>query len=1582
MGTQLYRSEGPACPMIVGGCPTAPGPGTLQTSAPFAELMVSVQIVGSNQQTIVCVAVLLEQTMAPVNTAIGLLPLAMAIYTGTISLTATLMRASVGNGFLGAVATYGLASEAISVHTPGLFDVIIYTQFMLMTGQLAINYPSFYSTFTALFHWSFLNFKDTLLGSGPTNATFVRTFGGAGSVNQIDGRGRSINGNSSTGANNNQNMVKRSSEQPPPHPFQLPAVAPYLYQVPLELPTGAHRRRLKPTVITRRQYVATLHFEVMRNDACGKLNEKTGIRDRSRNHSRNASNTSNLTTNLTPYFTPNFSISFAEPKSKPKPQQFVILFKVLKNNIKIINSIKTCNRHSADPSANINLAAFPVSNDRYPSIFHQHDSIRTAQLDAYAAAIGAYPSNLFLGTLINAALAMVASLVLSGLFLVLAWVMAKEKHQKGKTLQHATNFIHVSLTAMYQLTLSGGIAKTVAAALAILVVSVGATVYFTWRVLHASTKFLIFDDQATLLKYGVLYNTLTEEGTLFFLVTLLVRFLWGLVVSMLSSFGIAQVAVLMVVEFGYVLVIAVKWPFAESSDNKFHLFMAVIRLVITGCGLAYIHELQTSPEVRQLFGYIQMSLHLAIFIVIFALAIWNTIQVIMFWRTRHSDAWKGPIKTYDFVDPSRADDILGQNWSLPNGSDSDHLNMARNSNRDSTASDHDSMDQLKGNRRFTVQTFASLSNLRPGSVQYNAVAHQLAGVGHNESSDDETIRFGTPAERYRHSRLLDLRRPRFASESDADSAIVDRRFDPLLPVSNYSAAGTSSRGADTNGSDTLAPVERHNRPSSVSLSGATPSESAANQDESAAASSSKAKEDSTKRPSLWGAMKATLGSALTFGKRNGQSADGSPSKPKAFEVMRPPRPTFADQGDASSLGRNGSTGSQTGGEGQLRELNSLGISRFFQESDRGYEKNRNLFVANPEDKISRHGSIVSTLSSALPSFSKLYRNGSDTGASIRSQTQSGRHPERGSASGLSMMTTAPTATSLTALAAVGAGVGGPSVRARSSTLGTGDRASTLAAGVENASISEQGSTAENRRFSGVSTAGGSGSGSGLIYARGSAESNMAEALLADTAPLRLQGGGILKVSKGPEKAVRYWHRESGQYVESSAESLKSLSRLSTVPTVSTNTASAMSSTSPSPVMVGVVTATPEHIATRANAAGPSGVHNSNRDSILDSSRQSIASSRHVTSLSGKDGSVATPVVIIPMGGASLSSPTTASPQSPQSPESPGSVADSQQSGQSTNLMASAGRMHEILGRMFSVRQDMEESESMSEDTCSTFSGRASGVSTTGTRPGSGLQHHRTDALIDLSGSTQTMTADGSEQNDEPKSAEIYDMLEPVQEDSDDDHLISDSSLPLTDAMLSPDDSGHRSNASSSTLRPTVSFSQTSSGIGNTSSISDDVTSNSSGPAEHKERTLLSRTSSESSQPGVRGGEGGTSSPFRQLSQRKQHPPIATQLRSSGSNNSLTSRPLAQSVLLRAPSMTMMSTSHPNSAVDGEGLSRQPSLQSSQLDYLYFSDLNRNSSIGTVMTTRTEDSYVTAQSQQSDEMHDEEFPTKTTSLVLS
>ncbi|KAF9554357.1 hypothetical protein BGW38_009328, partial [Lunasporangiospora selenospora] len=253
---------------------------------------------------------------------------------------------------------------------------------------------------------------------------------------------------------------------------------------------------------------------------------------------------------------------------------------------------------------------------------------------------------------------------------------------------------------------------------------------------------------------------------------------------MLPSFGVAQVAVLIIVELGYVVVIGVKWPFAESADNKFHLFLGIIRLVITGCLVAYIHDLETSPEVRQLFGYIQMALHLAVFIVIFSLVLWNFIQVIMFWHSRHSDAWKGPVKTYNFED-TMDDTETGWGLSSRGGGSSTHTRGIQGREQDE---DDDILNPPRS-RRFTVMSYSSMGSsgsgshhgVRRESMQHATNAHVPVSYQH-ESLDDDTFRYGSPAERYRQARRTALAQSA-ASEGagSTDDTLMDDGHDTLLP---------------------------------------------------------------------------------------------------------------------------------------------------------------------------------------------------------------------------------------------------------------------------------------------------------------------------------------------------------------------------------------------------------------------------------------------------------------------------------------------------------------------------------------------------------------------------------------------------------------------------------------------------------------------------------------------------------------------------------------------------------------------------------------------------------------------------------
>ncbi|KAG0252982.1 hypothetical protein BGZ95_006478, partial [Linnemannia exigua] len=598
--------------------------------------MVTLRIMAANNQPVVCVAVLLEQTMPKVNTAVSYLPLALATYSAGISLTSIAMRAAVsGSGFLSAVASYGLfaTSEVISVHTPGFFDIIFYTQFMLMTGQLSLNYPSFYSTFTALFHWSFLEFRSSFAGHGPDNATFVLTYGGAGSVNQDKSSPFSDN-----------SFAKRYL----PMDWQgESAMSDLLHSVQAEMPITKTTHALAAATTTT--------FPGLRRRQEATPNDTTG-------GPSTATDSTSIPTSSTP-------LPSASPDTSTKPTSSTTSSS--KTTTKSSPGTTTTTPTSTIPTpTTTQVSVNPIINDPFNinnRNFTQYNVSRFG-MEAYAAAIGAYPADLFLCTLINTVLAGGVSLFLSTIALVVAWCGTKEGRQKGRTLQHAFDFVAgnvirvwlllftpLALSAMFQLTLSGGTVMMAIAASSLLVFTVGASIFFTWRILRAASEDTHLEDFGLLLKYGALYNTLAEEGTLFFLVNLLVRFLWGLSVAMLSAYGIAQVAVLMVVELGYMMVIGVKWPFSDSGDNKFHLLLSVVKILVTGCSIPYIKELNTSPKTRQIFGYVQMGLHLSVFVVIFALALWNTIQVCMFWQSRHTFSWQGPTKNYDFADNAEAD---------------------------------------------------------------------------------------------------------------------------------------------------------------------------------------------------------------------------------------------------------------------------------------------------------------------------------------------------------------------------------------------------------------------------------------------------------------------------------------------------------------------------------------------------------------------------------------------------------------------------------------------------------------------------------------------------------------------------------------------------------------------------------------------------------------------------------------------------------------------------------------------------------------------------------------------------------------
>ncbi|KAK3819593.1 MAG: hypothetical protein J3Q66DRAFT_334993 [Benniella sp.] len=727
----------------------------------------------------------------------------------------------------------------------------------------------------------------------------------------------------------------------------------------------------------------------------------------------------------------------------------------------------------------------------------------------------------------------------------------------------------LALSAMYQLTIHGGTAMMAIATASLLIFTVGTIVFLTWRIMRAAARRLLFDEIATLLKYGTLYNTLFEEGTLFFLVNLLVRFLWGLSIAMLSSYGIVQISVLLAVELGYMLVIGFKWPFSESGDNKFHLLLSFMRIIITGCSVAYLHEMGAGPELKQLIGYIQICLHLSVLIVMLALILWNTIQVILLWRSRHRRIWKGRAKRFGHEDPVED----GDGWIV----------SSRSRNRQSGSV----LVNSPKPRRFTVEPYSSITTLQ-SPIDEDFARHRSSFRQTIQPAGFHQARFPLETE---PSMTLDLRSEAMPPLSNSPGPLSARTISPApLSPTNESMDGsviplqpTQLSTADSQPSPRQPPAEsyakiqrmthqqgipdfRNRRMSDIFRDGGYLYNPNRESGSNGAGSS--------ERQSTWRTMKESIGGI--FARRGSdKKPDEENGKPKAFEVMRP-RPPPAESTDDASIA----------GEDNLRELSSLGISRFFQESGRNNEQKRNLFVANPEAMASQTASQRSSLS-GVPPVPFLQRSPSST-TSVHT----------------------------------------PGYRPRSSQNLTGDQHSIRGGmGFSRSDIGYSNSP----RGSVLSTQ--------PTYPRNSVESNIAEALRSETT-LKLHDGGILKVSKGPEKAIQYWHKESGQYVGSSAQP-STERRQNSLP-------------------VG----TPPLI-------------------FLPTSRGSIFDTIHSESSNRAAPSIKSRVESRP------ESPTDSHP---------------------SNVAISAGKMHEILDRMFSDQdEEDDESDVVSEgdESCSTFSGRVS-----------------------------------------------------------------------------------------------------------------------------------------------------------------------------------------------------------------------------------------------------------------------------------
>ncbi|KAL8818681.1 MAG: hypothetical protein Q9223_002734 [Gallowayella weberi] len=183
----------------------------------------------------------------------------------------------------------------------------------------------------------------------------------------------------------------------------------------------------------------------------------------------------------------------------------------------------------------------------------------------------------------------------------------------GNAIRIVFNYFLLPIVAlsMYQLVIAGhSPTVTVALAAILLFLLVLFAAFLLWLIATTRDRSTLFDDLPTVLLYGPLYNTYSDNAATFALVPVMLTFVRGIAIGAVQPSGIAQLVLLAICEVITILTLNAFRPFhSPTSMNAFHTFFAVIRLVTILLSVAFLPSLAVDDAPRGWVGYVILLLH-------------------------------------------------------------------------------------------------------------------------------------------------------------------------------------------------------------------------------------------------------------------------------------------------------------------------------------------------------------------------------------------------------------------------------------------------------------------------------------------------------------------------------------------------------------------------------------------------------------------------------------------------------------------------------------------------------------------------------------------------------------------------------------------------------------------------------------------------------------------------------------------------------------------------------------------------------------------------------------------------------------
>lgn len=203
----------------------------------------------------------------------------------------------------------------------------------------------------------------------------------------------------------------------------------------------------------------------------------------------------------------------------------------------------------------------------------------------------------------------------------------------GNSIRIVFNYFFLPIISLstYQMVIAGhSPALCVGLAAILLVACVVFAVRLLWLVASARPRSKLFDDLPTVLLYGPLYNTYSDEAASFALVPVMLTFVRGIAIGAIQPSGIAQLVLLAICEVILILTLNAFRPFhSPTSMNAFHTFFATVRLLTVLLSVAFVPSLGVKATPRGWIGYVILLMHGIVLVFGFFLnAIQTLIEVI------------------------------------------------------------------------------------------------------------------------------------------------------------------------------------------------------------------------------------------------------------------------------------------------------------------------------------------------------------------------------------------------------------------------------------------------------------------------------------------------------------------------------------------------------------------------------------------------------------------------------------------------------------------------------------------------------------------------------------------------------------------------------------------------------------------------------------------------------------------------------------------------------------------------------------------------------------------------------------------